>query len=410
MAKTVKYGNTNQKGNVSQADYWHASHTFVQNFYRLAPKNKFLYHVAFQINSQVAGGFVEKHGNEIGLLVKYVDLPKFDIETTTLQQYNRKKVVQTRLDYSPVLVRFHDDNEGVSSRLWQAYYDYYYADTQAPYLVNSTYQPMGESQRYGLDNGSDLPFFYNIEITALSRHTFHTAKLILPKITSWQHDNLDAYGSAEILENSMQIQYESVIYDTGKIEELESPKGFASPEHYDQEKSFVGLNSESPNQSGSTVNNLDEVFDNTFYTKHEPNYAQINQATIDAYQNTKDKSLEGLRPNGLELTFSEEDSKNQVGINGVFFANPKNEKNLTNAVQKGSEERKLDPNYILNTLQTNNTLKYNIVEQHFMLTTNGNNFRSLPQSTQDYYIEEFFTNIRNNNPKSIRLASNALSR
>jgi hypothetical protein len=90
--KATKYGSTNNQSEVTLADYWHSSHTFVDNFYRLAPKHKFLYHVSFTINSQVAGGFVEKHGNEISLLAKYADLPKFDIETETKQQYNRKKL------------------------------------------------------------------------------------------------------------------------------------------------------------------------------------------------------------------------------------------------------------------------------------------------------------------------------
>ena len=408
MAKTVKYGSTNQRGNVTQADYWHASHTFIDNFYRLAPKHKFLYHVAFQINSQVAGGFVEKHGNEIGLLVKYADLPKFDIETQTLQQYNRKKVVQTRLDYSPVILRFHDDNEGVVTRLWQAYYDYYYADTQSPFIVNNVYGPMDASMRYGLDNGSDLPFFYNIEITALSRHTYHTAKLVLPKITGWQHDSVDASAGAEVLESTMQIQYEKVEYSTGKIQEGESPKGFATGEHYDLEPSFSGRSSSNGVQVGSTVNNLDDVFDNTFYTKHEPNYSFTNQDSIDAYQNTKDLSLEGLRPNGLSLTFSEENNKDKVGINGVFFASPANESNVTKATQKISTDRKLDPNFILSRLQIDTQLKHDVVEKYVMLTTQ-NDFKKMPQSTKDYYIEEFLSNIRNNNPRSIRLASTALN-
>lgn len=409
MSKTTKLGATNSKGNVSLKDYWHASHTFVDNWFRLAPKHKFLYHVSFTINSAVAGGFVEKHGNEISLLAKSADLPKFNIDTDVLQQYNRKKVVQTRLNYDPVVIRFHDDNEGVSTRLWQAYYNYYYADTTAEYQANNVYKTMSTS-KYGFDNGSRDPFFTQISISEISRHTYHTAHLILPKISSWQHDTVDASGAADVMENTMQLQYESVKYETGDIKEGESPKGFATGEHYDQEKSYIGLNSESPNEIGSTVNNLPAKFDSVLYTKHDPNYSTTNVESIVAYQQTKDLTLEGLRPNGLSIAFSGEGDKDNVGINGVFFASPKNKNNSTVATQKTDVTRNFDPNYLLSKLTQDSILKYNVVEQYYSLQTRQQNFRSLPVSTQDYYVNEFLSNILNNNPKSIKLASNAVNR
>jgi len=410
MAKTTKYGATNQKGNVSLADYWHGQHTFVDGFYRLAPKHKFLYHVSFTINSAVAGGFVEKHGNEISLLAKRADLPKFDIDTNVVQQYNRKKVVQTRIDYSPITITLHDDNEGVSTRMWQAYYDYYYADTQAKFPANNVYKPMMEGLKYGFDNGSDEPFFTQISISELSRHTHHTAHLILPKITSWQHDSVDASGASEVMESTMQVAYESVKYETGDIVEGESPKGFATGEHYDQEKSFSGLNSSSANEVGSTVNNLPAKFDSKLYTVHDPKYSIINDESVFEYQDTKDKSLEGLRPNGLELTFSEEDSKNNIGINGVFFASPKHSKETTIASQKKLSDRVYDSNFLISKLNQNTSLKNSIVEQYYFLETRERNFNSISSDLKDYYTNEFFENLRNNNPKSISIASKAVSR
>ena len=408
MAKTTKYGATNSKANLTLADYWHASHTFVDGFYRLAPKHKFLYHVSFTINSAVAGGFVEKHGNEIGLLAKRADLPKFDIDTSVVQQYNRKKVIHSRLDYSPVSITFHDDNEGVSTRLWQAYYEYYFADSQSLYPSNNVYKPLGP-KKYGLDNGSDDPFFTRISISEIARHTHHTTHLIMPKITAWQHDTLDAYASSETVESTMQIQYETVKYETGNIVEGESPKGFATPEHYDQEKSFIGLNSSSPNEVGSTVNNLPEKFDSVLFTKHDSNYSTTNEESVIAYQQTKDPTLEGLRPNGLELTFSEENSKDNIGINGVFFASPQQKKPSTVASQKQSSDRLYDSNFLLGKLNQNSSLKQSVVEQYYFLETRNSNFKSLSSNAKNFYINEFLDNIRNNNPKSISIASKAVN-
>ena len=43
-------------------------------------------------------------------------------------QYNRKRIVQKRIDYNPVTITFHDDPYGVTTASWEAYYRYYYRD------------------------------------------------------------------------------------------------------------------------------------------------------------------------------------------------------------------------------------------------------------------------------------------
>ena len=62
------------------------------------------------------------------MLVKSIDLPSYSMQMETKHKYNRKKNVQTRLDYDPINVTFHDDNFGVTTLLWEAYYRYYFKD------------------------------------------------------------------------------------------------------------------------------------------------------------------------------------------------------------------------------------------------------------------------------------------
>ena len=90
-------GATNPRGNVG--DFQHASRLHVDSDLRLAPKQKFLFHVVFNINTNAlkSSNFTDRHKNEINMLVKKCDLPKFTIQTETLNQYNRKKIVYTNL-------------------------------------------------------------------------------------------------------------------------------------------------------------------------------------------------------------------------------------------------------------------------------------------------------------------------
>ena len=77
-------------------DYAHASKTFLTNGYELAPRNKFLFHVYFNINTSevptLAAVFPEGDKSSLSLLVKTIQLPSFSIDTETLNQYNRKRV------------------------------------------------------------------------------------------------------------------------------------------------------------------------------------------------------------------------------------------------------------------------------------------------------------------------------
>ena len=61
------------------------------------------------------------------MLVKSVDLSQYQ-RTTLKHQYNKKRNLQTRLDYDPINIVFHDDNYGQTTAMWEAYYRYYYKD------------------------------------------------------------------------------------------------------------------------------------------------------------------------------------------------------------------------------------------------------------------------------------------
>ena len=115
----------------TMADWQHASRLYVDGNLKLAPKSKFLYHTYFQLDPIVRSILPElkdKHNLEIGMLVKSADLPRYTSNVETRNKYNRKKNVQTGIQYEPITITFHDDNYGVTTALLEAYYRYYFAD------------------------------------------------------------------------------------------------------------------------------------------------------------------------------------------------------------------------------------------------------------------------------------------
>jgi len=243
----VVSGALNPKGNL--ADYQHGARLYVDDNHRLSPKVKFLYHVSFTINPDAAAVIPqlrEKHLNELNMLVKSAQLPAYNIQTDVKHQYNRKRVVQKRIDYQPCQIVFHDDNLGVTTALWEAYYRYYYRDGNyaattpdgSPDVGGEPFDPynrgnqFGRKQyRYGFDNDSFAPFFNSITISQMARKNYTAFTLINPIISAWSHDTMDNSAS-EPVANTMTVDYEAVHYSRGAVGKG-GPKGF-STEHYDK--------------------------------------------------------------------------------------------------------------------------------------------------------------------------------
>ena len=93
----------------------------------------------FNINNL---SFEDRHMLELNYLVKSADLPKYNLKTETLNQYNRKTNVYTSIQYEPVNLTLHDDNNGITNLLWALYYGYYFADRNNAVDPNSDISPI----------------------------------------------------------------------------------------------------------------------------------------------------------------------------------------------------------------------------------------------------------------------------
>ena len=250
--------------------YDHANRVFTPNGYELKPRFKFLFHVAFTINSavipKIRGAIGLQDIANLSLVVKTVDLPKYTIATETLNQYNRKRVIQTKINYDPVNITFHDDGSDLVRNMWYNYYSYYYKDASQNYgATNSNNGSMGaegngtngfgyssrdiynqdrmggvndwgyigESISDGTTSSSGKPpFFSDIRIFGFDyQHKFAEYILINPLISNWAHDTYDYSQGNGLMQHSMTIAYETVKYKQGAPNK--SAPGFANPAHYD---------------------------------------------------------------------------------------------------------------------------------------------------------------------------------
>jgi hypothetical protein len=251
--------NTNQ--DVHLRDARHAHQLFTEYGHAFSPKNPFLYHVVFvphpAIGSAATSNTV-KFQKEIGVLAKSLDLPSFRATIENKQQYNRKKNAQTRIDYQDITVKFHDDNTGATRSMLEEYYKWYYVDGSynsangANNAASGAFDPRDKYAeyvpRYGLNVkkssiGKEVPFFSEIRIYQLALQRWFSYVLVNPLLVQWQHGELSYGDGAGMVENTISVAYESVLYDQGSLEEGGEPVNFTHEEtRYDNVPSPISYN------------------------------------------------------------------------------------------------------------------------------------------------------------------------
>lgn len=310
------------KGNLG--DYRHATRLYIDNNMRLSPKFKFLYHVVFNINPQIRSLFPlvnEIPRNEINLLCRSADLPRYNPQTTTVNQYNRKKVVQTGIQYQPINIEFHDDNAGLTTLLWECYYRYYFADgnytarqvdgspsisvreyERAAGGLNTMYAGEGFNvNKFGLDRpNKPVDFFTSIQIFQLhprnAQPTYTSFTIINPKIDQFQHDRVDQTVS-EFTLNTMSLSYETVLYNRGVTRRGGAPSGFAET-HYDQIPSPLNVSQAFRNPDARTTFGRDGTIpgvNNSIIDLKTGNRSSRIERTVNLNQNIENLSTRDIR-------------------------------------------------------------------------------------------------------------------
>ena len=228
-----------QDGLPGMKDYQHASRLYVDNNFKLMPKQKFLFHVVFNTDETLfVDGFNSNERYQLNMLVKQCDLPKYNMSYEEKTQYNKKMYAGTRIAYEPVNITFHDDHADTVNAFWKKYYEYNIADSigmNSDLTISNTkddYYNFGDARqtnKFGMDTPRkrQKPYLKGIEIFVLHKKRFTSMTLVNPVIGSFSHDNLDQADGAGVMNNTMQILYETVIYKSGIINKNNVP-GFAT--------------------------------------------------------------------------------------------------------------------------------------------------------------------------------------
>jgi hypothetical protein len=208
------------------------------------PKPKFLFFVKFYQKSAFSAlsGTVQTPSGisitntcnittsleEMGFVAKMVDKPKVRFQTEVLNQYNKKRLIQTKHEFQPITMKFHDTVDNRIFQMFQAYYKFYYGDAWNTSVMNWQNDVVAPNFVYGSGLGANTPWGYNpptdslitstnsyffdrIEIYQIFNGMYDLFTLVNPKIESFDPDEMNYEDGKGISEITMTIQYEGMI-------------------------------------------------------------------------------------------------------------------------------------------------------------------------------------------------------
>lgn len=180
------------------------------------PKSKFTYYVRFH---RAVGNATTAWDQNLGLVVKSLDKPKVSFDTETLNQYNKKRIIQKKAEFGSMNMRLHDTIDNRVLQMFNDYYNFYYADRQNTdddaWFYDVTLDEFINTGSWGFVPPGGEPnqsyFFSKIEVIQFYNGIYDQFDLIHPKISSFDPDDLDYSNGETPSEVQLSFEYEGII-------------------------------------------------------------------------------------------------------------------------------------------------------------------------------------------------------
>ena len=177
------------------------------------PKPKMMYFVNFVTNQ--LNNTTLKH---LSFFVKRMDRLQMSYDVQEMNQYNKKRLIQGKLQYGPLNFSLHDTIDGTAFKMVEAYNRFYFGDFTNKTDSSWNYDVIGssfeQSAGWGL-KGNRTPnsgnFFSRIEVYEMYDQVYSQIDFINPRFVGVDMQPLDIADSAGN-EVNINAKYEGVIF------------------------------------------------------------------------------------------------------------------------------------------------------------------------------------------------------
>ena len=187
-----------------------------------APRQKFMFYACFTPGVGASGQNFQTWQSGFAFQIAKVDRPKATPKLVTLNQYNRKRIVQTSIDYADVNLTLHDTVDDRVLKVWRDYHKYYFGDGR-PKTAASSWKtgvvqsrenfPVGNGWGFSPQGGQngDTNFFDTLDVYTFYGKKFTQVTFYNPKIETISFDAMD-YSAHDMSTVDMTIKHEGFAY------------------------------------------------------------------------------------------------------------------------------------------------------------------------------------------------------
>lgn len=154
--------------------------------------------------------------------IQSVSMPGHTSRVSPQNQYNKKRLIQTGIDYSPVQMRVYDDRSAIVESFLKSYSNYYYAGLMSndatkfgDDLISDNFSGRADTSETGFRISGNRYYLKDLRIIRINTaEDCNEITLRNPMISQIDGDTLD-YSDSQAVSYTLQIQYEGYDIRTG---------------------------------------------------------------------------------------------------------------------------------------------------------------------------------------------------
>ncbi|MBR18711.1 MAG: hypothetical protein CMA64_00945 [Euryarchaeota archaeon] len=182
--------------------------------------------------------YIKDFRDRLHFLCHTVEGPKFQIQQDVMNQYNRKRIINRKIDFDPVSIRMYDTIDGLGMRFMKLLYEFefqgarLYKESSGSEFGSSsagnTNSEVSNYQESVLTNSGNFKNTHNfgmraqpgnyhrllksIDFYQVAGRLYSKARMIHPRLSRMDMDQFD-YSSSAIANISMGFQYENLVFE-----------------------------------------------------------------------------------------------------------------------------------------------------------------------------------------------------
>lgn len=220
------------------------------------PRQKFLFYASFTPGASLGNANFSSWQAGFAFQISRVDRAKASPQVKSLNQYNRKRLIHTGIEYPDLSMQLHDTVDDRVLRVWRDYHKWYFGDGR-PKNKQSTWnsgviqsrESFPVSNGWGFSpspgRGQDTNFFDKLDIYTFYGKKFTQITFYNPKIESITFDAMES-ASSDLSTIDMNIKHEGFEY-TQVATPISNKEinmfGLNLGDYYEPADAFGGVNS-----------------------------------------------------------------------------------------------------------------------------------------------------------------------